>query len=90
VVKTGRLEGPASALPTNLPKANWLGLRLRPPPVADEGSRLAAAAVEILDRRAVGGPKNFGSPQRGDLTQRHKSRDWQARNKYHRVASLRP
>ena len=36
VVKTGRLEGPASALPTNLPKANWLGLRLRPPPVADE------------------------------------------------------
>jgi len=33
----GRLEGPASALPTNLPKANWLGLRLRPPPVADEG-----------------------------------------------------
>ncbi len=44
----GRLEGPASALPTNSPLANWLGLRLRPLPGADEGSRLAAAATRKI------------------------------------------
>ena len=84
----GRLERPTSASQPSC-KATWLGLRLRPPPGADEGSRSAAAAVEILGGCPDSRPKISGTAK-GQLINASKRHKRQRQADSSEVASLRP
>ena len=83
----GRLERLSSASQPSC-KATWLGLRLRPLPVADEGSRSAAAATREIPSASL--RDGFIDVAKGQLIKILKQHKHQRQADSSEVASLRP